>query len=539
MKRHFGKWLTAAALAVGCTVMTANAFADTNGHWAESAINKWSGEYGIIQGYDDGTFRPDKSITRGAFAGILDRFLHFQNASPADTFSDTAGTYWEDAILKLHASGIYLGNQGAALPSSTITRQQAVAMIGRAFRIAPETAAPDYTDTDQIAEYAMAYGGEFEARGYLTDSAAGTFRPTDPITRAEFVNLLNNMIGSLIQTTGEYSGDRTGTLMVNAADGATLRDMKIDGDLIVAPGVIGGIVLQDVTLTGSILNLGNAPIDQFATPPKEDTGSSKPAVSVPDLNWTYITLPDGKQIPYYEGVPVSTFGEGSFYWNEAGRLVYAGTDFSTRFGIDVSAYQNRAIPDKTIDWEAAKADGVEYAFVRIGLRGTSTGGLNADAFYAQNLDGAAAAGIDTGVYFFSQAITVEEAVEEANYVLSLLGGRQLACPVAYDWEMHDSSYRVYGISAAMATACAKAFCETIEAAGYRAMVYTSSYVAYNKFDLSALSAYPIWYPEYKSADSTVLYPQLYYRPNYWQYTSKGSVAGLSGNVDCSLQFIPN
>ena len=156
MKRHFGKWLTAAALAVGCTVMTANAFADTNGHWAESAINKWSGEYGIIQGYDDGTFRPDKSITRGAFAGILDRFLHFQNASPADTFSDTAGTYWEDAILKLHASGIYLGNQGAALPSSTITRQQAVAMIGRAFRIAPETAAPDYTDTDQIAEYAMA-----------------------------------------------------------------------------------------------------------------------------------------------------------------------------------------------------------------------------------------------------------------------------------------------------------------------------------------------------------------------------------------------
>ena len=76
MKRHFGKWLTAAALAVGCTVMTANAFADTDGHWAESAINKWSGEYGIIQGYDDGTFRPDKSITRGAFAGILDRFLH-------------------------------------------------------------------------------------------------------------------------------------------------------------------------------------------------------------------------------------------------------------------------------------------------------------------------------------------------------------------------------------------------------------------------------------------------------------------------------
>ena len=158
MKRHFGKWLTAAALAVGCTVMTANAFADTNGHWAESAINKWSGEYGIIQGYDDGTFRPDKSITRGAFAGILDRFLHFQNASPADTFSDTAGTYWEDAILKLHASGIYLGNQGAALSSSTITRQQAVAMIGR--RYLPAHGPHHPGGADQYPQQHGGYAGE-------------------------------------------------------------------------------------------------------------------------------------------------------------------------------------------------------------------------------------------------------------------------------------------------------------------------------------------------------------------------------------------
>ena len=255
---------------------------------------------------------------------------------------------------------------------------------------------------------------------------------------------------------------------------------------------------------------------------------------------TLVTLraPDGKQIPYYKGVPVSTFGEGSFYWNEAGRLVYAGKDFSTRFGIDVSAYQNRAIPDKTIDWNAAKADGVEYAFVRIGLRGTSTGGLNADAFYAQNLDGAAAAGIDTGVYFFSQAITVEEAVEEANYVLSLLGGRQLACPVAYDWEMHDSTYRVYGTEPEVATACAKAFCDRIAQAGYEPMVYVSRYVGYFKFDLRELSGIPLWYPEYKyeSTAPEKVCPQLYYRMDYWQYTNKLKVDGIGGNVDGSLRF---
>ena len=82
MKQRLVKWLAAAVLAVGCTTLTAGAFTDTENHWAASAINKWSQEYGIIQGYDDGTFRPDNSITRGAFAGILDRFLHFQTTFP-------------------------------------------------------------------------------------------------------------------------------------------------------------------------------------------------------------------------------------------------------------------------------------------------------------------------------------------------------------------------------------------------------------------------------------------------------------------------
>lgn len=512
-------------------------FPDTEGHWAQSAIEKWSGEYRVLNGYEDGTFHPDDPITRGAFAGILNRFLRYQTASPADTFTDTDGEYWEDAILRLHAAGVYLGTDGAARLTANITRQQAVTMIGRAFQLTQLADAPDFSDADQIESYAAGYVAALAAKGCITDTGEdGRFRPTDPITRAELVNLLGGLIDTLIQTTGDFSVDSAGTLMVNAVDGATLFDMRIDGDLVIAPGVVGGVVLQDVTLTGEIRNLGSAPVDQFATPPAESGGAAE---EVPELNWTYLTLPDGKQIPYYENVPVSTFGEGSFYWDEAGRLAYSGGDYTTRFGIDVSAYQNRAIPDKTIDWEAARDDGVDFAFIRIGLRGTSTGGLNPDAFYAQNLDGAAAAGIDTGVYFFSQAITVKEAVEEAEYVLTLLEGRPLACPVVYDWEMHDSSYRVYGISPAMATACAKAFCETIEAAGYRAMIYTSSYVAYNKLDLSVLSDYPIWYPEYKSADSETLYPQLYYQPDYWQYTSKGSVAGLSGNVDCSLQFLPN
>lgn len=535
----------AVALALSAALLTqpiaAAGFTDTSGHWAKSAIEKWSEKYGVLNGYEDGSFHPDDPITRGAFAGILNRFLQYQTASPSGTFSDTGGAYWEDAILRLHAAGVYLGTDGAARLTANITRQQAIAMVGRAFQLTESQTSLPYADAGRIESYAAGYLSAMAERGYVTDVGADNlFRPTEPITRAELVNLLNNMVDTLVQQSGDYSADAQGTLMINAADGATLKDMNIGGDLIVAPGVTGGVVLQDVTLDGTIRNLGGAPVDQSATTPPEATNNpTAPSKDVPALNWTYITGPDGKKIPNFQGVPVNSFGSGSFYWNEAGRLVYGGTDFSTRFGIDVSAYQNRAISGNTIDWKAAKNDGVEFAFVRIGLRGTSSGALNADGFYERNIDGAMAAGIDTGVYFFSQAITVAEAVEEANYVITLLGGRKLTGPVAYDWEMHDSTYRVYGTSNAMATACAKAFCETIEAAGYRAMVYTSSYVAYNKFDLSVLSGYPMWYPEYKSADSQALYPQLYYRPDYWQFTSKGRVAGLSGNVDCNLQFIPN
>ena len=501
MKRHFGKWLTAAALAVGCTVMTANAFADTDGHWAESAINKWSGEYGIIQGYDDGTFRPDKSITRGAFAGLLDRFLHFQNASPADTFSDTAGTYWEDAILKLHASGIYLGNQGAALPSSTITRQQAVAMIGRAFRIAPETAAPDYTDTDQIAEYAMAYVGEFEARGYLTDSAAGTFRPTDPITRAELINILSNMVDTLVKETTTVTKDVSGSLLISAADGATLKGIQIGGDLILAPGVTKDVTLVDCVIQGNIRNYGTGEV-RFEAPQitPESTATKPSEVYKPGATLDRTLEYGGKTVPIYRDRPLNVFSDVDFIWtgeenDNQRRLEYLGGEFRTRYGIDVSSFQGE------IDWDAVADDNIDFAMVRVGFRGTGTGSLNTDKYYEQNIRGAMRAGLETGVYFFAQAVTVEEAIEEADYVISLLDGLDINGPVAYDWEMHDSTYRVYGTSPEMATACAVAFCERIKDAGYTPMVYGGTYVTYMKYDQGALADYLSWYPEYKSEKS--------------------------------------
>ena len=540
-RKQIAAALLALAVTVGSLALPAKAaFTDTTGHWAETAITKWSEEYSIIGGYDDGTFRPDNSITRGAFAGILDRFLKFQTASPAGTFSDLAGNYWEDAILKLHASGVYLGNNGAALAGDTITRQQAVAMIGRAFDITGETTTVHYLDAERVSGYALPYLAEMSARGYITDSSDGYFRPTDAITRAEIVTILDNMIEALVQTNVTYSRDVEGTVMVNSAEGAALRDMTIAGDLIVAPGVSGPVTLENVTVQGAVRNFSGAEIlDLTNRPQKPETIQPGDVYTPSGTTGEYLTY-SNQQIPVYAGVERNRFAQGDFEWDpdHPGRLIYTGRDYRTRFGIDVSAYQNRASANNTIDWEAAKADGVEFAMVRIGLRGYGSGSIMEDAFYAQNIDGAMAAGIETGVYFFAQAITVEEAIEEADFVINLLKNHEIDGPVAYDWEMHDSSYRVYGTSPEMATACAIAFCQRIEEAGYDAMVYAGQYVSYIKYDQGALEPYLSWYPEYKSASSELLYPTLYYQMDYWQYSSSCTVAGIGGNVDVNLQFIP-
>ena len=542
-KKRFFAGALALVMAAGMAMTPASAvFTDTAGHWASSAIDKWSQEYGIIQGYEDGSFRPDNSITRGAFAGIMDRFMKYQEVSPADTFTDTAGTYWEEPILKLHAAGVYLGNNGQALSTDTITRQQAVTMIARAFGITSQTSTLTYLDEAQIADYARPYVAEMTARGYINDSANGYFRPTEAITRAEIVNILNNMVDMLIQEQGTYSGIVDGSLMINSAEGAELLDMSIGGNLIVAPGVEGTVTMTNVAIGGDILNFSDAELQVLAPEapeePEEPEDTQEPEAPS-DYPWVeadgYVNY-DNYNVPIYDSVETSRVAQPDFVW-EDDRLVYVGDEYETRFGIDVSAYQNQASPNKTIDWEAVANDGVEFVMVRAGFRGYGTGSLNRDAYCLQNVDGAMDAGLETGVYFFSQAITVEEAIEEADYVISILDGREITGPIAYDWEMHDSTYRVYGTEPEVATACALAFCQRIEEAGYQPMVYMSKYVGYNKFNLPQLAQYPIWFPEYKSASSEKLYPAFYYQMDIWQFSSSCSVDGIGGRVDGNIQFI--
>ena len=246
----------------------------------------------------------------------------------------------------------------------------------------------------------------------------------------------------------------------------------------------------------------------------------------------------GQMIPVYKGVETNPFSQNDFRWSPEypDRLEYAGNSCCSEFGIDVSAFQNRASENQNIDWDAVARDGVSFVFVRIGFRGTSTGKIYEDAYYQQNIRGAKNAGLETGVYFFSQAVSVEEALEEADFVIACLKNEQINGPVVFDWEMRNSSCRVHNTSAEMATACAVAFCKRIENAGYQAMTYGGQYVNYLKYDQGAIDSYDRWYAEYKGDQSEFLYPTFYYRPDYWQFSSKCMVNGIGNRVDGNLRF---
>ncbi len=198
-------------------------------------------------------------------------------------------------------------------------------------------------------------------------------------------------------------------------------------------------------------------------------------------------------------------------------------------GIDVSKYQ------KQIDWEAVAEDGIEYVIIRLGYRGYGTAGnMRVDDYFAANLEGAKAAGLDVGVYFFTQAITEEEAVEEANFVLNALQGAELDLPVYFDIESitYDTGrLDSADLTAEEHTANCEAFCETIEAAGYDAGIYANTYWLTELLDTEYLEEkYPIWFANYRF--------ETPYEGDYhmWQYTSSAEIAGIEGYVDRNVLY---
>ena len=197
---------------------------------------------------------------------------------------------------------------------------------------------------------------------------------------------------------------------------------------------------------------------------------------------------------------------------------------SGSMGIDVSKWNGN------IDWNAVKNSGVSYAIIRCGYRGSSTGALIEDPKFRSNIKGAKAAGLKVGVYFFSQAVNEVEAVEEASMALSLASGYGLNYPIFLDVE--SSGGRGDGISKETRTAVCKAFCSTVQNSGVSAGIYANKTWFTEKINTGSLTGYKIWLAQYASAPT---YTATRY--DMWQYSSKGKVSGINGNVDMNISYL--
>ena len=194
-------------------------------------------------------------------------------------------------------------------------------------------------------------------------------------------------------------------------------------------------------------------------------------------------------------------------------------------GIDVSSWQY------DIDWQKVADAGAEFAMIRIGYRGSESGRLNSDKYAWQNLTGAAEAGLNIGVYFFSQALTREEAEEEAYYVLDVIGDLDITMPVVFDWEkVEGANSRSMNMDRRTLTDCALTFLETIEVAGYDAMVYFNPHQSRNLFYLSELKEYDFWLANYTDRMD---FP---YKVKMWQYTDSGIIPGIDTPCDFNIYF---
>ena len=200
-------------------------------------------------------------------------------------------------------------------------------------------------------------------------------------------------------------------------------------------------------------------------------------------------------------------------------------DNAVSLGIDVSKWNGE------IDWEIVKAEGVDFAIIRCGYRGSSSGRLIEDPYFYKNLTGAKKAGIKVGVYLFTQATDLLEAVEEASMAVKLIGDTKLDYPIFIDTEGAGGNGRADQLDPATRTAVVNAFCQTVQNAQLEAGVYASRNWYLNNLNMDELNPMKIWLAEYRQ---TPEYEGAY---DMWQYTSSGSVAGIEGRVDLNISYL--
>lgn len=228
-----------------------------------------------------------------------------------------------------------------------------------------------------------------------------------------------------------------------------------------------------------------------------------------------------------KGAEVNTYTADNLVTDENGiPAYYENGKKISHLGVDLSEFQG------DVDFSAMKEAGVEFVILRIGGRYYGDDGvLYTDKNFDTNYEKAKAAGLKVGAYFFSQAISAEDAKQEANYTLEQLNKRQLDYPIALDWEnIAEEEARTDKVTGDQLTDIAETFCDTIEAAGYKSIVYSNTQQMFIMYDFETMKDYDFWLADYRE------FPTMYYKFDMWQYTMTGSIAGVEGTVDMNISF---
>jgi lysozyme len=237
----------------------------------------------------------------------------------------------------------------------------------------------------------------------------------------------------------------------------------------------------------------------------------------------YVVIGTYKGLGASVTIPQSEYSQSGYYWKD-GFLRYRDDTYTSAAGIDVSTFQGN------INWKKVKKAGVDFVMIRVGYSGSANGSIQIDKRFKENIEGAKDAGIGVGVYFFSQAVTTDEAIKEAKFVIRHIRGRGVEYPVAFDMEHMDGD-RISQLTDNERTKIADAFCTIVNNNGYTPMVYGNQKWLLHEIDMSYLTKYDTWLAHYST---TTAFPYAY---KMWQYSNYGIVTGISGHVDLDIVYI--
>ena len=509
----------------GAAPAAETAFSDVSpSAWYAGSVAYVQGQ-GLMSGTTETLFSPELPMSRAMLATVLYRMAGSPAVSGSAPFSDTQEDAWYASAVLWAQQGAYINGYDPQTfgPNDPVTREQLVTVLWRYAGSPQAGVSTPFTDKGALSAWAVQAVHWAASGGLVTGRPGNLFDPSTQTTRAETAALLTRYLQQAPQEEPEDAGallpeteaPASETLEAEAPSESPLPTEELPGAA--GPEASAETPPEASETPENNVSPGGGPAQETPSAPLEEIPSSG---TEPPGGEVEAPLPP--EAP--EALPLHSY-DSSLFVVENGFLIYQGGTPSY-VGVDVSSHQGE------IDWLRVAATGVEFAMIRVGYRGYTAGSIYQDNYFTANITGALEAGLEVGVYFYSQAVTTQEAAEEARQVLEWIQGYDITYPVVFDWErMKTSSSRTKDTPGETITACAQVFCGIIRDAGYTAMVYCNTNDVGTDFYLSQLLDYPFWLAHYTEDWAPTSYPYYY---QMWQYTSNGSVDGIPGRVDLNL-----